>query len=687
MRLLSVRLQNIRSYLNGTIEFPDGSVLLCGDIGCGKSTILLAIEFALFGIMRGALSGNALLRNGKRDGSVELRMVIENQEVTIRRVLKRNGEEVVQSAGYIVKNDVKKDLTPVELKAEILNLLGYPKELLTKSKNMVYRYTVYTPQEEMKQILREEKEYRLDTLRRVFGIDKYKRTRENAQTYLHELKARSSRLEGTILDLDDKRARRDEISETLRKTETKANELRPKFEEKQKQAKEQQKKLTELQQDVNKFKEINYGIAMQNALLLQKVEQRERTANELAALGPHLSQLEDELRGLSKESVEEMQRRLAEKQAELSKKEEQLNACKALVTELNVEIKNAAALQEKIAKMDECPVCLQKVSEGHKRDIHSREAEKAKSARKKLSDEQNQEEKLRAEHLRANKELEELRAVLQAAQVTRIKQSNLAEKKARLAELTEQQQTLKKEVGEINSAKIRLQAEVKRFDRAEELYELAKKDFDSLAAEERNAALELTRVDAECRGLRQQTDALDKEIAEKTATKQRLSQSRKIQQWLDDFFVNLMTVMEKQVMGSVHSDFNDMFQLWFKMLIEDEMLSVRLDDEFTPIIEQNGYETEIENLSGGEKASCALAYRLALNKVINDFMSTIKTRDVLILDEPTDGFSSEQLDKVRDVLHELNLPQVIIVSHESKIEGFVDNIIRVRKEEHVSVIN
>ena len=94
----------------------------------------------------------------------------------------------------------------------------------------------------------------------------------------------------------------------------------------------------------------------------------------------------------------------------------------------------------------------------------------------------------------------------------------------------------------------------------------------------------------------------------------------------------------------------------------------------------------MENLSGGEKTAVALSYRLALNKVINDIVSEIKTKDILMLDEPTDGFSSEQLDKVRDVLEQLNVKQVIIVSHESKIESFVDSVIRVGKEEHISKV-
>jgi exonuclease SbcC len=147
-----------------------------------------------------------------------------------------------------------------------------------------------------------------------------------------------------------------------------------------------------------------------------------------------------------------------------------------------------------------------------------------------------------------------------------------------------------------------------------------------------------------------------------------------------------MATMEKHVMLSVYHEFNDLFQNWFSVLLEDETLSVRLDDEFTPVIEQNGYESVLENLSGGEKTSVALAYRLALNTVITDVISDIKTKDFLILDEPTDGFSSEQLDRMRLVLQQLNMKQVIIVSHETKIETFVDHVIRVNKDEHVSGI-
>lgn len=142
----------------------------------------------------------------------------------------------------------------------------------------------------------------------------------------------------------------------------------------------------------------------------------------------------------------------------------------------------------------------------------------------------------------------------------------------------------------------------------------------------------------------------------------------------------LTETIEKQVLLSIHQVFNSFFREWLSMLMEDERINARLDDCFNPAVEQDGYELSFEHLSGGERTSLALAYRLSLSKVINDVMRGIKTKDLLILDEPTEGFSTEQLDRVREVLDGLGLKQVITVSHESKIEGFVDKVIRVEKK-------
>jgi DNA repair exonuclease SbcCD ATPase subunit len=61
-------------------------------------------------------------------------------------------------------------------------------------------------------------------------------------------------------------------------------------------------------------------------------------------------------------------------------------------------------------------------------------------------------------------------------------------------------------------------------------------------------------------------------------------------------------------------------------------------------------------------------------------LSNIKTKNIVILDEPTEGFATEQIDKMRDIFGQLNSEQTILVSHEQKMEGFVDHVIRIKKD-------
>jgi len=48
MRVTDLHLQNIRSYDNETVEFPDGTMLVHGENGAGKTTLLMGIFGGLF---------------------------------------------------------------------------------------------------------------------------------------------------------------------------------------------------------------------------------------------------------------------------------------------------------------------------------------------------------------------------------------------------------------------------------------------------------------------------------------------------------------------------------------------------------------------------------------------------------------------------------------------------------------
>ena len=132
-------------------------------------------------------------------------------------------------------------------------------------------------------------------------------------------------------------------------------------------------------------------------------------------------------------------------------------------------------------------------------------------------------------------------------------------------------------------------------------------------------------------------------------------------------------------MARLRNEFSTIFNEWFSILVSDS-LSVRLDEDFTPIITNQDYEIDYNFLSGGERTAIALAYRLSLNQVLNSMLSSIKTKGIVILDEPTDGFSIEQIKKMRDIFEQLKTEQLVIVSHEEQIEGFVNHVIRVKKD-------
>jgi exonuclease SbcC len=62
----------------------------------------------------------------------------------------------------------------------------------------------------------------------------------------------------------------------------------------------------------------------------------------------------------------------------------------------------------------------------------------------------------------------------------------------------------------------------------------------------------------------------------------------------------------------------------------------------------------------------------------------METPDLLILDEPTDGFSKEQLARVGELLRDLDCQQVVLVSHERELEACADQVYEVVKDGTVS---
>ncbi len=823
MHLHILKLRNIRSYISETIHFPKGIVLLSGDIGCGKSTILLAIEFALFGIRRNDLSGEALLRHGAREGDVELSFYLADIPVVIYRTLKRTKDGIKQEAGYISINNQRMDATPIELKAKILELLGYPSSLLTRNKDLLYRYTVFTPQEEMKAILEDDSETRLEIIRKIFGLDKYKRIQDNTETILRELRTKKRMLQvklEAVHEKEEQKVRYEKQALLMSEEHTQLTDQYAHVHNESKESfllfqqaernwencnKNKQKKEVLDSQIVSILEQIKEQgtisslvvqkiteLEPQRALLIQpkpqgieksqiqaKIEEITKSLNAQyvkketlkAKLDHTIKQRETVMRLLDSKRVSPDEKNaLVLKKSELetvvSKKSVLIPEKERITRELQeIEllyqkhmqlIGLSSTLKEKISAIDLCPTCEQEVNTEHKHRIISREDAKIEQERntaeqfaKKRTDLQSQlQETIKACEDINQKETEYARTLSQYDSLTN-REREYAEKNKEKELLESEEQSLTCELQrcqEINERSFQdqlnaykellkkceyydeqeqkrklleqmhatytdqLQKSQEQKQKLQEKEELIKKEIATLMVEEENYVHmqelyttllkkkeefqeKLKALEIQCSVKQKERETmlnfiaiLQKELELLETTKKEIAVLNQWMHWFDTLFISLIKSIERQMLLRIYHEFNELFVRWFQMLMDDATIHARLDDAYSPLIIQNGYETSFEDLSGGEKTAVALAYRLALHRVINDVVSTIKTKELLILDEPTDGFSSEQLDKMRDILRQLSIAQLIIVSHETKIESYVDSILRVEKQDHISKV-
>jgi len=680
MRIVSLKLENIRSYTDQFVEFPNGSTLLIGDIGSGKSSILLAIEFALFGARRTDLSANSLLRNGKNRGSVELHLEINKKSVVVKRNLRRAKSSVVQDSGFILIDGKKSEGTTIELKSKVLQLIGYPEEFLTKSKSLIYRYTVFTPQEEMKKILFESVDDRINALRKIFNIDRYKRIKENLLVFLRELRSSRKVLESKVEDLDELLVRKNDFDKRRNVLEHELKENKPLLVEVKKELDEKLELLERLEKELLENQKVRQKIAVNNQNIANRKESIEKNREKIQELEKQVVFLKEKsLKKLPEINLEDYKKKIESSLSNLQARRDNLFKEMSI---MQAKIDSSTRTIDSVSSIDKCPTCLQIVDNEHKNLICEeqkkiiQDSEKSIREKKSLLDETSQklekiktgEKKIsRIELLKKEKELHQKSVEEKAKQITGLKNENTRLQES-VIELKSQQQNLEKQLKKEDSEKI----------------QNFKSLIDSLRKNAREKELLINSVSKELEMISFQEKEIRKLIDQKLEQKKSLQKISKYQDWMENFLVNVLDVIEKNVFVSIHRSFDETFQTWFKEIIDEEAIDVRLDETFTPIIEQNGYETFLDHLSGGEKTSVALAYRLALNKVINDFITGIKTDELIILDEPTDGFSSEQLDRMRDVLEKLNMKQTIIVSHEPKMESYVENVVRVVKRDHVS---
>ncbi len=679
MKIKKIILDNIRSYRHQEIEFFDGSVLLSGDIGSGKTSVLLGIEFALFGLQPGQ-KGSSLLRNGESSGGATIEFEIDGKLIAVQRRLKR-GKSVSQEECSITIDGEKKDISVMELKSSVLNILNYPKEF-SKKQNLLYKFTVYTPQEEMKQIITEDAETRINTLRHIFGIDKYKTILENSSILASKIREEKRIKENLVSSVEsDKQivvSKEEELEAKNRNLDSVEKELFEKTEER----KMAQEEKDEVAKKINEKAKFSQEIEKTKIVISGKKDMIEKNNFLIMQLNAQLKELDvlkfDETEILVfEEQIKSEKRQKSDLSNFLIKISSEINS-------LNSKNNESGDVKNRISRLDVCPTCLQEINVLYKNNILNRLNLEIFENLKKI-------EAMNSEKRSAELKLSDTEMKISSVEkkigdykMARIKIENADEKKSRVLEMENSNKLLEGEINLLREKIVSLEDSLLEFGKYDAIFEEKQKKFDIAMKEERFTEIKKAELKKEIEMLSRQILDLNEKIKKTERLKAQINHLSEIENWLSKKFMLLISVIEKNVMTKLKKEFSLLFSEWFSMLVS-ESFNVYLDDNFTPIIEHQDYELDYSYLSGGERTAIALAYRLALNQVINSLLSRIKTKDIVILDEPTDGFSSQQLDKMRDVLAQLNVKQLIIVSHEQKMESFVDNVIRFKKLNGISV--
>lgn len=677
MIIKSVNLENIRSYEEASIEFPTGTTLFQGDIRSGKSTILYAIEFALFGL--GSMDAAFLLRNGCNEGSASLVFDIDGQEYEVHRGLRRrdkrgrNESSISQTDCWIRGPSGKLPLSSSELKEEVLKTLNFNEPSAPRAQSVIYRYAVFTPQDEMKEVIRKEPDDRLQTLRKAFRIEDYKIAAGNVSTVTSAIREKTAELRGMTEDVDE---RKEDLQRKMTEVEDANQKLDPLARQESSldaSHKKKQNELGELQKSFGRIAEIENQIPDVRSQQDEKKKEKEK-------LGKELRRLTDKVEKELKPEIDEAKkskRPTTKTKAELKKERELLRKkIKQNETQQGRLEEQENNFQELVEK-GKCPVCLRPVPKGD----FSKTLSHLKGDMKELT--------MKIERLETQvKENEELEGKLDDYERF---QKDLKKLEPQLAEATQKiDEVTKKEIPEVEQGitdlgkKLgALEEESKKLSGLSAKIDALVKERDKLEGDLKSVRDSIVSLNAQVRQTGEDIEKLRKEIGDKQGLLEVKESLDEHKTWLADYFAPTVELIEKHMMYVIWEKMNQQFQRWFQILIEDPNLQARIDEEFTPIVTQNGFDQDYESLSGGEKTSVALAYRLALNSTVREITTGVKP-NLLILDEPTDGFSKEQLFRIRDLLNELKCPQVVIVSHEEEVDTCADHVFKVERVNGVS---
>lgn len=253
MHLNRLVLRNFKKYRRAEINFQDGLTGIVGMNGSGKSTIVEAIAWALYGSKASAIKRDLIKNSSAKDTeSVEVSLSLNHgkQEITILRAMKGkslSAEAAIDLDGHRVAMGSR----DVDLKLEEILKISYQD----------FMRTFYARQKDLDNLLKEGGTGKREYLLKLLGLDEVReRSMELIKSDLRKLEDQSNRLGGALAELGDIDAKIENISKSIASARTELSSFR---EIETKLAAEAEKRKRELDEQIEKQR--------YNDLLAQKI--------------------------------------------------------------------------------------------------------------------------------------------------------------------------------------------------------------------------------------------------------------------------------------------------------------------------------------------------------------------------------------------------------------------------------
>jgi len=691
VRVETVELENVRSHTNSKIQFQRGFNCLVGGVGCGKSSVLYAIDFALFGDPLGR-SYEYLLREGADASKVTLEFTHSGKTYTLTRGLRKRGKGIGQDLeqlklyedGKLVAQ-VKSEAVAEQLKA----ITGLDKEL--------FREIVWVRQEQLKELLNmtpRERQKRIDEL---FGLSDYEVAWSNLQGVQKEYEGEKKAYERDpdIVMMEKLHGEHDksvaefanvqDVLEGLKKryveAETMLNEGTTQLqslEELRKQTEELMRKEAQLKTSIENTEDNSARLADE---ITRKNTSIESINEKILSLENELKTHQEKLKnaGLDAEQTPEDLRK------HLQALEEQLRGIGGEQEATKKEIRETQKRLSSLTTESKCPLCLQDLKEEYKTDLLNRLSKAGSEGETNLAG------------LQKNlNELDELRSLVSnvamslqtlAPKIEDLK-GRVSDERQELEKLSkefEEKQLLEKQLREkLNT----IRKEIVRFDLAQ--LEKARKLRDQAFMEYSDVRNRLETTETRKNDLAFRTEELKQRIDN---AQQKLDRKQRIERLLE--IVTGVRDAYRSIQPRMRSEFVTYLQRMIQQFLDDltggvgPSLIVEIDETYSPIVTgEEGYAREVTNLSGGERTLLAFAYRLGLGQLIMQ-SRTGHGLFTLLLDEPTESLGREDgsIDRLAEAISRLKaIEQIIAVTHSEAFAEKAEHVIRVEKEAGASKI-